>query len=132
MGHMNHSRSTQTIWHDACLECTERADRLPHSLGDLDDRNRIKAWHFMRAYRWSGGAVTADADPISQSDRLLFDCLYAIGVFIERAGFSPGEVEDRMIANYDELAATTAFAEPITKALNGIDITGIFVFESDG
>lgn len=125
MSHANHTLSSQTIWHDNCPECTERAARLPSSLGDLDGRNRIRAWHYMRAYRWSGGNWRTD--PPSVNDRKLFDCLYTIAVFMERAGIRPDDVEWRMIEEHDRLVAQVGMGEPIGHELNGIDITGIFV-----
>jgi hypothetical protein len=128
MAHMNHSRSNQIIWHDQCEECTERASNLPNSLGDLDTINGIKAWHYMRARRWSGGQWTADADQPSANDLKLYDCLYAIGVFLERAGISPFEVEERMRMEYDAGMSRLGMDRSLLgPGLQGINLTGIFV-----
>jgi hypothetical protein len=130
MAHVNHSRSNQIIWHDGCPECDERAASLPDSISSLDDANRVKAWHFMRAWKWSGGQWTADADQPSNNDRKLYECLYAIGVMLERAGISPVELESRLVTAHDVNVLRSGMGGRLmTPALIGINITGIYVSE---
>lgn len=126
MTHTRHDENTQTIWYDGCPECDKRAAQLPASLHELDDRNRVRAWHYMRAWSWTGGHWSAPAP--SDNDQRLFAALYSLAVFLERAGISPAEFENRMIQHHDNLVARTGLSiEPITGRLNGIDITGIAV-----
>lgn len=103
MAHCNHDeRLFQRIWHDECPTCTERAEGLPASINQLDDVNRIRAWHYMRARKWSTGRVEPWAEPLSDNDAKLLNCLYEIAVFFERAGFNPVEIEERMTETYDD------------------------------
>lgn len=129
--HIRHDENTQTIWYDGCPECDARAAGLPATLHELDDRNRIRAWHYMRAWSWTGGRWSAPRP--SLNDQHLFATLYSIGVFLERGGIGPAEFERRLIETYDELVARLGSRltslKPITLALNGIDTTGIVVAE---
>jgi hypothetical protein len=129
MSHGIHSSNPQTIWTDGCAECDEHAARLPRSIHDLDDRRRVQAWHYMRAYAWSGG--NWEAETPSANDRKLFETLYTIAVFLERAGIGPAEFERRLIDTYDALVARLGgrltSLKPIGHELDGIDLTGITV-----
>lgn len=132
MSHSYHRPSNQTIYHDECPECIDRAGRLS-GINELDGRNRVKAWHYMRAWSWSGGQWTRDADEPTQLDRQLFTRLYTIAVFLQRAGIQPDEVERRMIEQHDRDVARAGLEslEPIGPELRGINITGIFVAGAD-
>jgi hypothetical protein len=128
VSHGPHSSNPQTIWTDGCPECDDHAARLPDSIHELDDRRRVQAWHYMRAWSWSGGHWEAPAQAPSENDRKLFATLYTIGVFIERAGITPAAFERGMIDTYDRLVARSRLSlEPLTPALVGIDLTGIVV-----
>lgn len=70
--------------------------------------------------RWSGGEWRTT--PPSDNDRKLFDCLYSMGIFLERAGIKPDEVERRMIGELE----CAGIDNPL---MTDINITGIFIRE---
>lgn len=94
---------------DGCRECERRATDPLTAILHLDEDRQLLAWRLMRAVKWSTG--DGIDRPISQCERALIGAMYSIGVWLERGGISPDEVERKFETRMLELRLATGYSE---------------------
>jgi hypothetical protein len=74
----------ESVLHDGCAECEHRSKRGMEGVLALDRDRQLRLWQ-----------GTFDPQVSSACDRRLQQELYAVAVFLNGAGITPGEVSQR-------------------------------------
>lgn len=89
------------VLHDGCETCEERAAQGIDGLLRLDHGNTLSLWSMMLAREYGTGL---DFEPSAADDRAM-RTLYALSVFLERAGLSAEDMQVRLTEKHRELSA---------------------------